>query len=201
MSTTHPETAKYIKEAKKLEVKINEMAVQRAKHEGIDKDDRLKEPPYSGDLDSYAIARLSYYMCYKCKKPYFGGLKSCENNQQQDRVEFKPEELVWAACSADAVGGGIKDCKTHGRDYIEFKCKYWWRVAQWFCWGTTHFWDDCHTRQNKGDYLTKKKLHQLPQWGSKKKCPLKVDHPPNGKEEYALGWVICRNMKANHKEF
>jgi E3 ubiquitin-protein ligase MYCBP2 len=52
------------------------MALQRAKHEGIDKDKRLKEPPYSGNLAMYAVARLSYYMCYKCKKPYFGGLKS-----------------------------------------------------------------------------------------------------------------------------
>jgi hypothetical protein len=53
-------------------------------------------------------------------KPYFGGLKSCENNNQQNNEKFKPEELVCAGCSADAIGG-IKECKEHGKDYIEFK--------------------------------------------------------------------------------
>ena len=43
--------------------------------------------------------------------PYFGGLKSWENNNQQNAEKFKPEELVWAAWSADAVGGGINDFK------------------------------------------------------------------------------------------
>ena len=51
-----------INDALKLESKINEMALQRGKHEGIDKDDRLKDPPYNGDLASYSVARLSYYM-------------------------------------------------------------------------------------------------------------------------------------------
>jgi hypothetical protein len=142
MESSHPKAFKYIKEAMKLEEQIYDMAFKRGKHEGIDKDDRLKDPPYNGDLQSYAVARLSYYMCYKCKKPYFGGLKSCENNQQQNNQNFKRDELVCAACSADSVGGGIKDCKTHGRDYIEFKCKFCCNVAQWFCWGTTHFCDD-----------------------------------------------------------
>ena len=190
-----------INDALKLESKINEMALQRGKHEGIDKDDRLKDPPYNGDLASYSVARLSYYMWFKCKKPYFGGLKSCENNQNQNIEKFKPEELVWAACSADSAGGGIKDWKKHGRDFIEFKCKFCCKVAQWFCWGTTHFCDDCHTRQNKGDYLTKKKLSELPKCKNKYSCPLKVDHPPNGKEEYALGCAICRNLAAQRKDF
>lgn len=85
---------KLIKDALKLEKKIVKMAMQRAKHEGIDKDKRMQEPPYSGDLTSYAMARLSYYMCFKCKKPYFGGLKSCENNNNQNAEDFNPEHLV-----------------------------------------------------------------------------------------------------------
>ena len=201
MSSKHPEIKRLIKNALKLEKNINEMSLKRAKHEGIDKDDRLKDPPYSGDLESYAMARLSYYMCFKCKKPYFGGLKSWENNQQQNLQNFKREELVWAACSADAVGGGIKNCKAHGRDYIEFKWKFCCKIAQWFCWGSTHFCDDWHTKQNNGDYVTKKKLSDLPQCKGKKSWPLKVDHPQNGKEEFAVGWIIWRNMKDNQKDY
>lgn len=54
--------SKLIKDALALEENINKMALQRAKHEGIDKDQRLQEAPYNGDLASYSIARLSYYM-------------------------------------------------------------------------------------------------------------------------------------------
>ena len=139
ISWFHKETARLIRDALALEKNIEKMALQRAKHEGIDKDDRLKDPPYSGDLQSYAVARLSYYMCFKWKNPYFGGLKSWENNQQQNAEKFKPEELVWAAWSADAVGGGIKDCKLHGRDYIEFKWKFCCRVAQWLNYNNKNF--------------------------------------------------------------
>lgn len=94
MSCSNKTVAKHIKKAKKLQKTIFEIAMKRAKHEGIDKDDRLQEAPYNGELLPYAMARLSYYMWFKCKKPYFGGLKSWENNQNQN-VEFKPEELVW----------------------------------------------------------------------------------------------------------
>lgn len=62
MSCFHQEASRLITDALKLENKINEMALQRAKHEGIDKDQRLQEPPYNGHLPSYAVARLSYYM-------------------------------------------------------------------------------------------------------------------------------------------
>ena len=33
----------------------------------------------------YAIAIYSYYMCFKCKNPYFGGLKSCENMMDEEK--------------------------------------------------------------------------------------------------------------------
>lgn len=62
MSCFHREASAVINDALQLEQKIEKMAFKRGKHEGIDKDQRLKEPPYSGDLKSYAVARLSYYM-------------------------------------------------------------------------------------------------------------------------------------------
>jgi hypothetical protein len=138
-------------------------------------------------------------MCFKCKTPYFGGLKSCENVNDGNK-EFKPDELVCGKCAACSVGAGIRDCKKHGRDYIEFKCRFCCNVAQWFCWGTTHFCEDCHSKQNKGEYLTKKKQSELPKCPGLARCPLKIKHPQNG-EEYALGCSICRNLEANVKKF
>lgn len=57
-----------------------EKAVQRAKHEGLDKDKRLKDlnSPYYGKLKEYAMYKCAYYMCFKCHAPYFGGMKDCE---------------------------------------------------------------------------------------------------------------------------
>lgn len=106
-----------------------------------------------------------------------------------------------ASCSAVGVEGGIKSCKTHGVDFIEFKCRFCCNLAQWFCWGTTHFCEDCHKRQCKGDYVSKKKPAELPQCTGGKNCKLALaKHPPNG-EEFTMGCSICRNAKENQKNF
>lgn len=143
---------------RKFEVDVKKKALERAKFEGIDKDERLKDPndPYHGDLQAYAMFKLAYYQCFKCKEAYFGGKKDCINAQQEQQ-EFKPEELVCGKCAASSVKGGIKSCKTHGADFIEFKCKFCCSVAQWFCWGSTHFCEECHKRQCRGDYVSKYK--------------------------------------------
>lgn len=56
-------------------------------------------------------------------------------------ANFNPEELVCGKCAAEELGGQGKpifafspldsylmiplvDCKKHGKDYIEFKCRY-----------------------------------------------------------------------------
>ena len=58
-----------------------------------------KTSPWFGKSMEYSIALYSYYECYKCKNPYFGGLKSCENGiDEGPNKEFKPEELVCANC-------------------------------------------------------------------------------------------------------
>jgi len=167
--------------------------VQRAKFEGIDKHERLRDPNdrFYNNLQAYAIFKLSYYMCYKCKQPYFGGMKDCGN--AQDDGNFKPEELVCGKCAVQVVGLGKSTCAKHGTDFIEFKCRFCCSLAQWFCWGTTHFCEPCHKKQVSGDYVSRKKKEELPQCGGEAKCPLRVAHPPNG-DEYSLGCAICRNM-------
>ena len=143
--------------------------------------------------------KLSYYMCFKCQVPYFGGMKDCEAGQN-DYNNFKKEELVCGKCAAVCVGGGSKTCNKHGTDFIEFKCKFCCSIAQWFCWGTTHFCDPCHKKQCSGDYVSRKSRDQLPKCPGGKKCPIGGNHPPNG-EEYALGCSVCRNLKENAKDF
>lgn len=178
---------------------IKSKALKRLEFEGMHNDSRLKDPNdrnYFNQPERYAFDSLSYYDCFKCRRPYFGGKKNCEDNR--DRADYNPEELVCPSCAAVGIEG--TDCQTHGTDYIEFKCKYCCTIAAWFCWGNTHFCDSCHTRQNSGDYMNRKAKSELPKCPGKEACPLKVQHLPNG-EEQALGCAICRNMAANKVEF
>ena len=183
--------------------KIKKMSMERLKHEDRDKDERLNKPGdvYFNKPMEYAIAIYSYYQCFKCRNPYFGGLKSCEIMMQEDKPgekgsDFDPKDLVCANC-CDVP---IENCVKHGKEYVEFKCKFCCSIAQWYCWGNTHFCDPCHKRQCNGDYLSKYTKDKLPKCSGREKCPLKINHKPNG-EECALGCALCRNFKENVKDF
>lgn len=69
-----------IQEAIAIENKIKVMALERAKIEGLDKHEKLNDPNYTyyKNLEAYALYKCSYYLCFKCKEPYFGGLKDCD---------------------------------------------------------------------------------------------------------------------------
>ena len=123
------------------------MSLERAKFEDLHKDPRLAKVGdiFYNDLQGYALKKLSYYNCFKCSNPYFGGMKDCDA-AANDIQNFKKEELVCGKCAAVAVGGGTKTCPKHGQDFIEFKCKFCCSIAQWFCWGNTHFCEPCHKK-------------------------------------------------------
>jgi hypothetical protein len=92
-------------------------------------------------------------------------MKNCDLANEEAKGQeggFKPEELVCGKCASLVVGAGIKNCVKHGSDYIEFKCKFCCNIAQWFCWGNTHFCDSCHTKQNNGDYVSRYERSKLP---------------------------------------
>ena len=176
-----------------MKKKMMAMSIERAKYENIHKDPRLSNPndAYYNNLQAWALFKLAYYQCFKCKVPYFGGMKDCIAAQAA-AADFKPEDLVCAKCSSKSLGLGSSNCPKHGTDYIEFKCKFCCSISQWFCWGNTHFCEPCHKRQCNGDYVSRKKVSELPKCPGKDLCPLKVAHPPNG-TEFSLGCAICRN--------
>ena len=200
-----PEIQKMIDENKKLYDEIVEMSLKRLKFENLDKDPRLTDPnsPWFNKKVEFALKRLSYYMCYICKKPYFAGRRECGNdpnmNNDDPNKNYNPKDCV---CGKDAnLSGvaGITNCPKHGKDFIEYKCKFCCKIASWFCWGTTHFCEDCHKRQCNNDYVSKYPKDKLPKC-NKATCEVGGNHPPNG-EEYALGCSICRNNEENVKDF
>lgn len=176
---------------------IKKKSLDRLKHEEKDKDERLKRPgdPYFEKPTEYAMAIYSYYECFKCKMPYFGGLKKCEDllEEEKQNHEFKPSELVCANC-CDIP---IENCQKHGADFIEFKCKFCCTMAVWFCWGNTHFCEKCHQKATEMARMPKKSLPKCPGVNG---CPLKVAHKENG-DECALGCSLCRNIKENYQKF
>jgi len=204
---SHPSLSDLIDPILKLQEDIKKKSLQRLEYEGLhNSDDISKEGGrFYKNPQGFALHHFAYYPCFKCAKPYFGGQVRCgaggagaeQQNQagaagaggQNQAQSFDASHLVCGGCS------GVKDqkCPVHGSDFIEHKCQYCCSLASWFCWGTTHFCDSCHTKQVKGDYVSQYPKDKLPKCPGKDKCPLKIDHPPNG-EAFILGCALCKNV-------
>ena len=111
--------------------------------------------------------------------------KSCSLGDHEARNQFNPLDLVCGGCSA-AMIDGMTCIKGHGRKYVEFKCRYCCSRATYFCFGRTHFCNQCHqTRPDVNpDYVPLI-------CAGPNSCPLKIAHAPNG-EEHCLGCSMCR---------
>ena len=174
-------------------------ALQRFKYEGLAKHSEVttKGSRFYNDHEGFAMHKFAYYQCFKCKKPYFGGDYQCAAAAVDN--DFDPSEMLCGACSPIQA----KDCPKHGKDYLEFKCRFCCSVAIWFCFGTTHFCEPCHNNHSTLCNTDKAALVQCPCLPSGSNnmpvvidgpCPLGVNHPPSG-EEFALGCGLCRNPK------
>ena len=143
--------------------------------------------PYEGDLLGLALHSCSFFECYDCKKPYFGGMVDC---QQQLGMEenTKKENLRCKDCQLKAYGAGVGHCEKHGTAHIDWKCSYCCSVAMWHCFGTTYMCDKCHSTDPYGG-----KLHDC----GGKNCPLGMPHPPADKDPkkstFPLGCGLCRS--------
>jgi len=187
----HPELRNILNSHEDLKRKVERMALDQLKREGFDNDKRIHEKggKYYNNRELFAMDRLAYYVCFKCKKPYYGGMRKCD---AQDIDKWNKEHLVCGGCR---MGSNKKTCKIHGTDFIMWKCKFCCSRGSWFCWGNTHFCDDCHKRQESGDYLNRKPMSAHPKCkgiesGNPLDCPLKIKHPANG-NNFCLGCNVC----------
>lgn len=180
---SHPALASHLKPYLDLQAEVHKKALDRFNHMNLKDAKELTEvtSPYYQQPLKYALARFCYYPCFKCKKPYFGGLKECSAEQRVAGKDDKLEELICGSCSAQGSGAS-SSCAKHGTDYIEYKCKFCCNVAAWYCWGSTHFCEECHKKAAEIAKLPKDKLP---------KCTCSSKHPPNG-EEHCLGCSLCR---------
>ena len=179
-----------------MKKQVEKDALKVAGEQGILFDDRLADPNdvFYGKDQEYANHRCSYYQCFKCKKPYFGGLIDCEqeaaNAQMQNRSK---EDLFCSECLSIEVGEGKDNCDIHGTAFIDYKCNYCCSIALFKCFGTTYMCNYCHDRWQNPD---------LRDCGGVN-CPLGVKHPPPSKDYkkayFALGCSLCRSEKISNK--
>eukprot|EP01084_Bolivina_argentea_P011645 21770_1 len=89
----HPALDDITKKYYDLKEEIQKDAIERVKLEGLSKDKRMADPnsPYYKNLPKFALDRLAFYPCSKCKKPYFGGMKACEEAGLEQAESYKQE--------------------------------------------------------------------------------------------------------------
>jgi len=189
-SIEHPALEEELKPIRELKAMVQQKASQRLEFEGLSKAKEVTDPSskFFNNRDRYAMDRYAYFMCAKCVQPYFAGQRRCDAGEEEK--PFDPADLVCGACSGSTLAA---ECAVHGKDFLEWKCQFCCTISSWYCWGKTHFCNDCHTRQQKGDYLTKKPKSAIPMCPGLDKCPLGVAHPHC--EEYLLGCALCRNVR------
>eukprot|EP00117_Sycon_ciliatum_P025044 scpid83933/ scgid4832/ E3 ubiquitin-protein ligase rpm-1; Pam/highwire/rpm-1 protein; Regulator of presynaptic morphology protein 1; Synapse defective protein 3 len=129
--------------------------------------------------------------------PYFGGEAQCAD--QLAAADFNPEELICPWCATATGSRGVKECPTHGKEYIGFKCRYCCSFAVFFCFGHTHFCPRCHTDFSR--LMAMKKFPSCPVGPACRQlqsdeCPLNIRHPPTG-EEFAIGCVLCLDHQSD----
>lgn len=201
---SNPTINALVQQFKVMYKEICDMSLKRLEFEGLAKEQKLTDPKskWFGKKLEYALHRLCYYQCFKCHRPYFAGRRECGDGPQADAAnpnKYNPQDCICGKCADLSGVAGITNCPKHGKDYIEYKCRFCCKVASWFCWSTTHFCEDCHKRQCAGDYVSKYPKEKLPKCNPAT-CEIKMAHPPNG-EEFALGCSICRNFSENVKDF
>ncbi|CAB3381481.1 Hypothetical predicted protein [Cloeon dipterum] len=184
----HPVLNTLLAPIRELYEDVRRKALMRLEYEGLNRAGRTHKDPAAYAMDKYA-----YYVCFKCKKAYYGGEARCDADAGITE-DYDPSELVCGACS-DVSRAQM--CPKHGTDFLEYKCRYCCSVAVFFCFGTTHFCNACHDDFQRVTNLPKHELPHCPAGPRAKQlegeeCPLHIKHPATG-EEFALGCGVCRN--------
>lgn len=166
---------KYMNELQKLNIKIEKKSYRHMKNN--------KDPQNMTELTiTEHIDNLRYYECSDCNKIYLGGLADCQDDARDIHSDSDSDSIIEKKCLACGAFGKNK-CKKHGDKNILYKCCYCCKVAVWYCYGTTHFCESCHSNTYK--------IKAQPCRGGND-CPLYGKHPKNDeKTQFAIGCSIC----------
>lgn len=199
----HPSLQQSLVPHMQRQQEVSAKTLQRLDIEGCKNDPPLQAGGrYEGQLQKYALDRFAYYECSACLSAFYGGRRACEGLQADQEQNANPaqgdnvnrdaaKDLICPPCVMKKTG--VSGCPTHGAEYFEFKCRFCCGVATFFCFGTTHFCDPCHKRQENGDFVTRIPIDKLPKCPGAS-CPLKVPHPAAAGTEFSIGCALCRDV-------
>lgn len=187
-------TAKLIEQFK-LKALVLELSLQMAKEEGLDKSGRVvtEGDIYFGKLAEFAMHNCTFFECYGCNEPYYGGMQDCMQAMQAEN-SLKKEQLLCRVCLVKELGLGKQMCDKHGNEFVDWKCMYCCSIALFICTGGTgNYCTPCHNDAMAG------KLNPKTECTGGKDCPLGVPkHPKAGRDakaRFALGCSLCRSEK------
>ena len=94
-----PEIANEINQLKELRGKILEKAMKVVQKQGLEHDERVTTlgSYYYNNLTAFAEAKVSFFVCNDCNKPYYGGLIDCEQEMGMEDSTRK-EDLLCKPC-------------------------------------------------------------------------------------------------------
>ena len=129
-----------------MKIQVTELSLQMAIEEGYDKAGRVCDPNdyYYNKLAEFAMKNCTFYECYKCKDPYFGGMEDCQQAMQSEN-NLKKEDLLCKRCSIEELGLGRAMCEKHGNEFVDWKCMFCCSIALFICsGGTGNYCTPCH---------------------------------------------------------
>ena len=116
---------------------------------------------------------LLFYVCFRCKDPFFGGLRHCPRMMGREPSKH-PDELICESCASDF------SCEHHGRADVVYKCRLCCNPAVHRSFGCYYLCDRCDGR-----------------WASSvpasiscvaEQCPIGGNHSEGS---FALGCGVC----------
>lgn len=175
---------------------VLQLSIEMVKQEGLDKEGRVvtKGDIYYKDLAGFALHNCTFFECFECKEPYYGGMLDCMEAMQNENI--RPQDLLCKACLPRQLDWGSAMCELHGNEFIDWKCMTCCNIALFVCFGGTgHYCTPCHNDVMAG--LLKGPKTEC-QGGDD--CPLGVPkHPLGGrdpnKSRFPLGCSLCRSEK------
>ena len=190
-------TAKLIQQLR-LKEQVLESSIQMAIEEGYDKTGRVvtEGDIYYRKLAEFSLKNCTFYECFDCGQPYFGGMEDCLQAMQNEN-ELQKEDLLCKKCLTNEMGFGLAICEKHGNEFIDWKCMYCCSLATFICaGGTGNYCTPCHNDAMAG------RLNPKSQCVGGKECPIGVPkHPIAGRDpktaRFPLGCSLCRSEKLN----
>ena len=117
----------------------------------------------------------------------------------REEVSIAKEDLRCKQCFSEEVGIGQMECKKpgHGREFIDYKCRFCCNIALYVCFNGTHLCKKCHLMAFKKTLNFHRNQDEIKCSNPHGKCPLGiVDHVQAWRNPFfALGCSLCRSEK------